>query len=146
MANNLFGNNNEKFEKQFSQKVDSQAKTILKLIERQKNLEENLDLLNEKYQMLDHNSVENFKKYFNKIKEIREEIKNIKLDIENIKENQKKIVKQLKITATKDDVSKLEKYIDFWEPLNFVTREEFDEFKTKLKKELIEKIEKFLEN
>lgn len=144
MSTNIFGNSGNDEHKQFQEKVDTHSKTILSVIQRQKDLESSFDRLGEKFEFLDHNNIENFKKVFNDFKAIKSEIRDIKTDIQKIKEQNLKIVKQLKITAQIDEVKKLEKYIDLWEPLNFVTREELKESQEKFKEELAKIIEEFL--
>lgn len=145
MASNIFGSNNEKSQNEFKEKVDTQSKAILTVVERQKDTENSIDLLKEKLELLDHNTIKNIKKIFNDIKSIREEIKDIKSEIKDIQEFNSKVQKQLKLTASKDDVEKLDKYIDLWQPMNFVTRDELDEFRSKIKTDLEKIIEKFME-
>lgn len=144
MSTNIFGNANEDQHKEFQNKVDTHSKTILSVIQRQKELESTFDSLAEKFEFLDHNNIENFKKVFNEIKGVKSELRDIKADIQKIKEQNQKIVKQLRLTAQVDEVKKLEKYIDLWEPLNFVTREELKESQDKFKEELAKIIEGFM--
>ncbi len=123
MGSNIFGND-DKEKHEFNEKVNSHAKAILTVVERQKDLESSLDLLNDKIEMLDHNSVKSFKDISIEIKSIKEDLKEIKFELNSMKEFSKKISKQLKLVASKDEVKKLEKYIDLWNPMDFMTREE----------------------
>lgn len=143
MSTNIFGNSTDEH-KEVRDKVDTHSKTILSVIQRQKDLESNFDHLSEKFGFLDHNSITNFKKAFLEIKELREDIRQVKTDLNKLKEQNQKIVKQLKLTAQVDEVKKLEKYIDLWEPLNFVTRDELNEKNQKLKEDIAKIIEEFL--
>jgi len=66
-------------------------------------------------------------------KRINDEIKTINSDIVEIKRTTEEltnkidlIIKELKTRAGKEDVEAVRKYIEMWEPLNFVTREEVE--------------------
>jgi hypothetical protein len=154
MANSLFATQNKesndkpqsssskKPEVQMQEKVDSHTKTILTVVERQKDLESSMDLMSEKLELQDHNNIKNFKSLFSDIKQIREELREIKNDINTIKEFNSRLAKQLRIVATKSEVQKLEKYIDFWNPIGFTTREELEQSRIKT----IEEIKKIVEN
>ncbi|MCB9370599.1 hypothetical protein H6501_03320 [Candidatus Woesearchaeota archaeon] len=145
MANTIFGGgdkNNEVYEQKFS----SQSKTLLKLIERQKEAENSLDLLGEKLELLDHNSVKNFKKAFSDIKVLGEELRDLREAFEKQGEFNTKVKRQLSLMASTDDVSHLEKYIELWNPMDFVTRQEIDELRAKIKDDLVEIIEKFMKD
>lgn len=144
MSNNIFGNSDNEIHKDVQQKVDTHSKTILSVIQRQKDLESTFDTLTEKFEFLDHNNIENFKKIFNEFKAFKSELRETKADIQKLTQQNQKIVKQLKLTAQVDEVKKLEKYIDLWDPLNFVTRDELKEHQDKFKKELTKIIEDFL--
>lgn len=64
-------------------------------------------------------------------KRINDEIKTINSDIVEIRRSLTEltnktslIIKELKTRAGKEDVEVIRKYVEMWEPLNFVTREE----------------------
>ncbi|MFW6286277.1 MAG: hypothetical protein ACOC16_04115 [Nanoarchaeota archaeon] len=144
MVSNIFGNGNDKLQTEFKEKVDTQSKAILTVFEKQKDVESSVDLLKEKLDLLDHNSIKNIKKIFNDIKSIRGELRELKSDINEIKEFNTKVQKQLNITASKDDVNKLDKYIDLWQPMDFVTRTELEQFRKKITKDLEKIVERFM--
>lgn len=143
MSNSIFGNSAGK-EGEFKDKVDTHSKALLTVTQRQKDLESTVDLLSDKLDLLDHNSVGNFKRLNQEIKGVRMEIKELRDEISLMKEFNSKVSKQMKLIATKDEVTKLEKYIDLWDPMNFLTRSEMDDFRVKIKKDFEEIIEKFL--
>lgn len=145
MSSNLFNNGKKEEGSGFAEKVDTHTKTILAIIQRQKDIESSLDLVGEKIELLDHNSVKNFKKDHNDIKSLRDDIRELKQSLEDIREFNAKIKKQLKLMSTVDDVKKLEKYVDLWNPMDFVTRQEMDDFREKIKGDLISIVENFLE-
>ena len=146
MANNIFGNQSgtEKKGDAFQNKVDTHSKAILTVIERQKDVESSLDLLNEKLELVDHNSIKNFKKIFQDIKNIRGEVREVKQDLKKIQDFNMRISKQMALFTTKDEVTKLEKYIDLWDPMGFVTRDELEENNKKQVQVFKEIVKKFL--
>lgn len=144
MANNIFGGSADKAQDEFKEKVDVHSKAILAVTQRQKDLESATDLLNEKIEMLDHNAISNFKKITEDIKSIRAELRELHEEIGTLKDFNSKMGKQIKLMAPRDDVAKLEKYIDLWEPMNFVTRDELEESQKKLIAGLKKVIEDFM--
>lgn len=145
MGSNIFsGGDEQKKQAEFKEKVDVHSKAILTVVERQKNLESSFDLVNEKIELLDHNSIKQFKKFNTDLKSLREDIRNIKHDIVHIKEFNLKISKQFRLVSTKDEVQKLEKYIDLWNPMDFVTRQELDDYREKMKSDFEKIIKGFL--
>ena len=54
------------------------------------------------------------------------EITELKRSIEEIKEKIELIIREIPNLAAKDELDVLKKYIQMWEPLNFVTRDELD--------------------
>lgn len=146
MTSNIFGGGGEEAKKQeiFKNKVDTHSKVILNIVERQKNLESSIDLLQEKIELLDHNSIKEFKEIHAEMKNIREDISDIKHQLSLIKDFNSKSAKQFKLMSQKDDVKKLEKYIDLWNPMQFVVRDELFEFREKIKDDLKKIVEGFL--
>ena len=78
------------------------------------------------------------------MKNAKVDVRELKTEIKKNKEFNSKITKQLKLMSTKDDVTKLEKYIDFWNPMEFVTRVELENYSDKMKKELKKIVSEFL--
>lgn len=143
MSNNIFGGEGtkKKNSEEFQSKVDTHSKALLTVTQRQKDIENSLELVSEKIDMIDHNTVKDFKQIHNDQKQLKDEVNDLQADIRKIKEYNEKLAKQLKLFSTKDDVMKLEKYIDLWNPLDFVTREEMK----KSQKEIVEKLTAVLE-
>lgn len=149
MSGNLFGSGDEK-NKEFVSKVDTHSKTLVTIIQRQKDIESLLENIHEKIELIDHNAVSDFKKVFKKSKTLSDEITDLKSEFKKMQEYQEKLSKQLKLFSTIDEVKKLEKYVDLWDPMQFVSRDEFDKELKKNKKETVnqiaEIIEKFIGN
>lgn len=141
-----FGSDTSNQSQELQSKVDIHSKSLVSVVERQKDLENKIDIMDEKIELLDHNSIREIKKLSSDIKHLRDEIHDIKADLEQIKEFQIKVKKQFKITSTKDEVQKLERYIDLWNPMQFATREELLDMRDKIIGHLSEDIKKFLIN
>lgn len=142
-STSLFQNSGKSKEAETSL-LESQNKTIMNLSQRLKDLESTLDLFNDKLELLDHNSIKNFKRVFNEQKSIKSDLRDVKQELQTVKEFQKKVSKQFRLMATVDEVKKLEKYIDLWEPMQFVTKDELKDAQKKTLDELKKIIEEFL--
>jgi hypothetical protein len=144
MSTNIFGGGDDKGHAEVKEKVDTHSKAILNVVQNQKEIESNFDLLSEKIELLDHNSIKNFKKITEDIKHIRGDLRDLKQDIENMREFNIKVTKQMKLVAPKDEVMKLERYIDLWNPMDFVTREELTKRNNDMKEEFKEIVKSVL--
>lgn len=97
---------------------------ISDLIARTRVLESKYSLFGERMLIINKNMIEEYKKLSQEIKSIDTEVKEIKNDLHHIKEVLKKLVKEMETFARKENLKILEKYINFWNPMNFVTKEE----------------------
>jgi hypothetical protein len=91
-----------------------------------KTLEDKYGILRNKAQVTEQNMISNDKKLISDVKLVNSEIMDLKTDINDIKEKLNILVKELKLTSTKEEVKVIQKYLSYWEPLNFVTRQELD--------------------
>jgi hypothetical protein len=144
MGEGIFTTKNKEETSDFKEKVDNQTKAILTIIQRQKDLEENIDLLSQKNKLNSHSQENNFRKSFDNIKNLKEENLQLKLKVKKFEEFNSKLIKQLKLFSLKDETIKLEKYIDLWNPMNFLTRSELTKFKKEIKEDLKKIIEDFM--
>jgi len=91
-----------------------------------KTLEDRFSTLHKKSQVTEQNMLSNDKKIIGDIKVMTSEMMDMKADLADLKEKLIMLVKELKMSATKEDVGVIQKYLGYWEPLNFVTRNEFE--------------------
>ncbi|MEM2121409.1 MAG: hypothetical protein QXU20_01985 [Candidatus Woesearchaeota archaeon] len=89
-------------------------------------LEERYTKIQNRLHLTEENMLEFNKKMSVEIKTITSELDEMKHEINEIKDRILLIVKELKLCAKKDDVNVLKKYIELWEPLKFVTREDVE--------------------
>lgn len=122
----------EKTEKKmFSQKAEPGQKLLSDISNQINNISRSLKTLEDRYstlrkavQVTEQNMLTSNKKVFDSIKIINSDILEIKHGMSDMKEKLAMFAKELSLNATKEEVGILRKYIDFWEPLNFVTRNE----------------------
>ena len=84
-------------------------------------LEERYINLRRKTQVTDQNMLSINKNITREIKTINSEVDELRRSLEKIKQDVKLIQNDLSICASASDVNVIKKYLNFWEPLNFVT-------------------------
>ena len=87
-------------------------------------LESKYSLMRDRMLMINKNMIDQYKKINSEMKLINDDIKEIKMNLNNMKETNMHIIKELQGFARKENLKVLEKYINFWNPLNFTTEEE----------------------
>ena len=109
--------------------------TLLReLANRMRILEERYNLSRERIFLINQNMIDQYKKISDEVRTINEDLREIKSDLSTMKDLTRNTVKELEFFARKENLKVLEKYINLWNPLNFVTKEEVLELiKTKKK-------------
>ena len=95
-------------------------------------IEERISNLNRKFEVNESNDLEKQKRTNIEFKTLNSEIMEIKRTIENIQEKIEVITREMPNLAARDELEVLKKYIEMWDPMRFVTR---DEFEKRLKEE-----------
>lgn len=96
-------------------------------------IEDTVENLRSKLQLTSENMLSNDKDIRGDIKVVTSDTDELKMELSDIKERIREMISAIKDYAKKEDVLTLKKYIDLWQPLNFVTRDEVE----KLIKEII---------
>jgi len=99
---------------------------ISDLNSRVRTLENRYELLSERLLIVNQNMIESYKKLSTELNKITQELKTIKTSLTTLKETIKNLIKEMPEFATKQELKILEKYINFWNPLNFVTQKDID--------------------
>ncbi|MBU2561824.1 MAG: hypothetical protein KKD17_06000 [Nanoarchaeota archaeon] len=86
-------------------------------------LEERYTSLRKKTQVTDQNMLNSNKKFMTEVQTSHAEMDELKKQISDIIEKMKIIVRELKECAKRQEVEVLQKYINIWQPVNFVTRD-----------------------
>jgi|TARA_Y100000310_G_scaffold159627_1_gene159338 hypothetical protein len=90
-------------------------------------LESRYNLFSERLLIVNKNMINEYKKLTTENKAIDLELKELKNDIFEIKEILKRITDEMHVFARKENIKVLEKYINFWNPLEFIKEEEVRE-------------------
>jgi len=88
--------------------------------------EERNSEIRKKLLFIEQNMMTNHKKAMAEIKSLKDEMNELKRTIKNIEDKIITIIKELRLTSKKEDIEVMKKYIEIWNPINFVTRDQVD--------------------
>jgi vacuolar-type H+-ATPase subunit I/STV1 len=91
---------------------------------RVRSVEERVGTLRKSIQNNEQNVVDMNKKLNIEIQKVSTDLMDVKRDISNMKNKLELIIKELGLTAKKEDVDVLNKYLELWSPVKFVTQNE----------------------
>jgi chromosome segregation ATPase len=97
---------------------------ISNLSRRVRVLEDQQQNLRRKLDVTEQNIANINKKFRNEVKVLESEINEVKHAITDIDNKILILIKEIRMSAKKEDVDVLEKYINLWEPIQFITRKE----------------------
>ena len=110
---------------------------------RVRELEGKYNLLRDRMLLINNNMIEEYKKTITEIKLLNGDVQEIKVDLFRIREALKHLLKELELFARKEDMKFLEKYINLWNPMKFVTEEDVKNLIERHKeKEVIQNVRK----
>ena len=92
--------------------------------ERIRILESKYDSLRDRMILINENLVNEYKRLNDDIKILDSELKDLKKDVFEMKDALRHVLNELQHFARKEHFKVLEKYINMWNPFNFVTEEE----------------------
>jgi hypothetical protein len=98
------------------------------LMRRVRVLEERYSSIRKNIQVNEQNMLSINKSLMTEMRTINMEITDLKQSIHTIREELQLMVRELKETVKKDEIKVLEKYIQLWEPLNFVSHDEMERY------------------
>lgn len=99
---------------------------INSLTRRIRLLEDHYLNIQKKMQVNEQNLLRTDKRTTAEIKTINSELTDVKRAINQIKSDINQIIRELQQTANKDEVNVIKKYLEFWQPVNFVTQNEVE--------------------
>ena len=105
------------------------------LSRRLRALEETFTNLRRVLQVTEQNMLDKNRMFTTEIRTIVSDISDMKKEINDIKEKIMELVKELQTAAKRDEVKVLEKYINLWNPVKFVTQNEVEQ----IVKEMLER-------
>lgn len=103
------------------------SEDIAELTRRIRTMEERYNTLQSKTQLIEQNMLSYHKQAIGETKTINTDFRELRREIEEIKDKILTLIKELQLSAKKDEVKILERYINLWEPVNFATRKEVEE-------------------
>lgn len=89
-------------------------------------LEERYSDLRKKLQVAEQNMLGDFKRLHTEVKSTNSEVMETRHEMDDIKGKIMLIIKELQLLARSEDVDVLRKYLDMWQPVNFVTQNEVE--------------------
>lgn len=123
--------------------VDEQRADVVTSISdvtrRMRLLEERYTGIRKNVQVIEQNLVADNKRFFNELKTLTAELTEVRHELAEVKDQMKLIITELRECAKKEEVLVLEKYINLWEPVHFVTRNEVERIVERAIEEKIEK-------
>ena len=100
-----------------------------------RNLESKNNILAEHILTVNQNTIEEYKRINKELFLLNEDIKKLKEEIFSIRQTLKNFLNETDFFAKKTDIKVLEKYINLWNPLEFVKEEDIERIiEEKLKK------------
>lgn len=104
----------------FSEDITNLSRRVRVLEERNTNMQNRMEII-------EQNMISRHKQLNTEIKTMLSENNELKKDISEIKDRILMLIKELQISAKKEEVDILKKYMELWEPVNFVTHNEAEE-------------------
>ena len=117
-----------------NQDADALAQEMNNVSRRTRLIEDRTQNMRQKLQLLDQNVFEMHKKLLTEIKTSNDDIKEIKHQLQEMENNIIMLIKELRMSAKKEDVDVMTKYIELWQPQTFVSREQVE----KIIREIVE--------
>ena len=108
---------------------------ISNLSRRLRILEEGFTNLRRALHVTEQNMLDKHKLFTTEIRTIMSDIGDIKKEVSNIKERILELIREFENTAKREDVKVLDRYINLWNPVKFVTQKEVQD----IVKEMLEK-------
>jgi hypothetical protein len=96
-------------------------------ISRLRVLEERYTNVQVELRVTEENMIKRNKKLTTDIKTLTMDITELRKEINEIKDKVLLIIKEMRNSAKREEIKVLQKYIEMWEPMNFVTHKEVEE-------------------
>lgn len=106
----------------------NQQEVINSINTRVRLAEERTMELRRKITLIEHNVLKMSKKITQDNKLLRDELTDTKQSIRNIEDRLIAVIKELQITPKKEDVDLVKKYVEYWNPVKFVTIDKIEEY------------------
>lgn len=88
--------------------------------------EERYSELRKKLLLIEQNMLSNQKKAMTEIKLLQNDVTEVRRTIQAVEDKIITIIKELRLTARKEDIDVMKRYLDLWDPVKFVTAEKVE--------------------
>jgi hypothetical protein len=105
----------------------SVAKQIDEIMRRIRLLEERYSGIRKKSQFVEQSMLKDVKDMFEEFKAINETVTELKLQMAELAEKLGKLSEEVDESVTKAELNTVSKYLEFWQPLDFMTRKQAEE-------------------
>ena len=92
-----------------------------------RSLENKYSLFGERLLIVNQNMIEEYKKVMKEMKAIDADVQRMKAELAETRSVIKSAVSEMDLFARKDQVRVLEKYLDLWSPMHFVTEDQVNQ-------------------
>ncbi len=120
----LFQATQKKLEKEIT--PPAMAVEITDVVRRLRMQEERQENLRNKMQLIEQNMISIQKKFLAETKTITIELTELNAKIRDIEEKMSIIIKEVKLSAKKEEVDVIKKYLDYWSPVQFATADKVE--------------------
>lgn len=103
---------------------DQYTKALTDLQRRIRVLEERYTTLRRKGQLIDENVLETEHDIREQLNKLDEEVTNLHRTLNDIDDKMDRFLEQVKISAKHEDVLVLKKYLEMWDPIQYLTQQE----------------------
>ncbi|MAG39253.1 hypothetical protein CMO90_04165 [Candidatus Woesearchaeota archaeon] len=114
----------QKNEKKRETPFETVSKNVTSVGSRLRVVEERYSNIRKKIQMTDESLLDFEKDIRTELKALNQEFLELKRIVSEINDNLSLMSSELKKSVKQTDLKVVEKYVDMWQPMNFVTREE----------------------
>lgn len=121
------------------QQISSVTNMINDLSRRLRILEEKFNNMDKKIKLNEENDITNVKKMNASITSFQDDINDFRKHIKVDDERTELIIKELKLSAKKEDIAVLQRYIELWDPVKFATHDEIEKV---IDEKIVEKSQK----
>jgi hypothetical protein len=105
-------------------------------------VEQRVENLRRHLELIDSSLIEKHKTVVAEIRDVQDGMRSLRADIEFTKDLAERVAKRLEDLASREEVKVLQRYVEYWQPLSFVTRSEVRSLVENILKEHNVKIKK----
>jgi len=84
--------------------------------------------LRRRIQLLEQNTLSAEKKQATEVRLLKEELTDVKQTMRNVEDRIVTVIKELQLTPKKEDVDVVKKYMEYWNPVHYITVDKIEEF------------------